>query len=161
MNVLLLLTPKSEVKYIRDTATFRSALEKMRIHGYTAIPVITKEGLYAGSVSEGDFLWYLIEKRHVEGGIPEDIRVKELIRPDFNPAVTADADRGTLIDRAEKQNFIPVTDDRGTFIGIVTRRTVIDRLCGGDQMRPNERIPAPNGYPRRIADTAISGQKTS
>ena len=51
MNVLMMLTPKSEVKYVLDTATLRSALEKLRIHGYTAIPVITKEGTYAGSVS--------------------------------------------------------------------------------------------------------------
>ena len=31
--------------------------------------------------------------------------------------------------RAEQQNFIPVTDDRGTFIGIVTRKTVIETFC--------------------------------
>ncbi|MBQ2921320.1 MAG: CBS domain-containing protein, partial [Oscillospiraceae bacterium] len=30
-----------------------------------------------------------------------------------------------LIERASKQNFIPVIDDRNTFIGIVTRRAII------------------------------------
>ena len=128
MNVLMMLTPKSEVKYILDTATVRSALEKLKIHGYTAIPVITKEGTYAGSVSEGDFLWFMV-KRQGEGMKDYGtMKVRELIRPDFIPAVTADVNTEELILRAEEQNFIPVTDDRGTFIGIVTRRTVIDKL---------------------------------
>ena len=128
MNVLMMLTPKSEVKYILDTATVRSAIQKLKIHGYTAIPVITKEGTYAGSVSEGDFLWYMVKH---QGEDPKDlggVKVKDLIRPAFIPAVTADVETEELILRAEEQNFIPVTDDRGTFIGIVTRRTVIDKL---------------------------------
>ena len=128
MNVLMMLTPKSEVKYILDTATIRSALEKIRIHGYSAIPVITKDGTYAGSVSEGDFLWYMV--KHQGEGLRDygTAKVREIIRPDFIPAVTADVGTEELILRAEEQNFIPVTDDRGTFIGIVTRRTVIDKL---------------------------------
>ena len=128
MNVLMMLTPKSEVKYILDTATIRSALEKIRIHGYSAIPVITKDGTYAGSVSEGDFLWYMV--KHQGEGLRDygTAKVREIIRPDFIPAVTADVGTEDLILRAEEQNFIPVTDDRGTFIGIVTRRMVIDKL---------------------------------
>ena len=38
-------------------------LEKMHAHGYTAIPVITRDGKYIGTVSEGDFLWYIILKK--------------------------------------------------------------------------------------------------
>lgn len=32
-----------------------SGLERMRIYGYTALPVIDEDGCYAGSVNEGDF----------------------------------------------------------------------------------------------------------
>ena len=43
---------------------------------------------------------------------------------------------GDLIGRAMEQNFVPVIDDQGHFIGIITRRDIIgycyDRLkeCG-------------------------------
>ena len=57
-------------------------------------------------------------------------RVRQIMRPDFIPAVTANVDTDTLIRRASEQNFIPVTDDRGTFIGIVTRKSVIGWLRG-------------------------------
>ena len=49
MNVLMLLTPKSEVRFLKDTATVRAALETMKHHGYTALPVVT--GLNAGHVA--------------------------------------------------------------------------------------------------------------
>ena len=59
MNIAYFLLPKSNVAYLYDDYTFRQGLEKMRYHGYTAIPVITRNGTYVGTVSEGDFLWQL------------------------------------------------------------------------------------------------------
>ena len=33
-----------------------------------------------------------------------------------------------LLDRAMRQSFIPVVDDRGAFVGIVTRQTIMRKL---------------------------------
>ena len=62
MNIIHLLKIKSDVAYIYESNTLRQGLEKMKRYGYTAIPVITKDGDYAGTVTEGDFLWHIIEK---------------------------------------------------------------------------------------------------
>ena len=43
MNVIMLLKHKDSLKYIYEDNTLRQGLEKMRAHGYTAIPVISKE----------------------------------------------------------------------------------------------------------------------
>ncbi len=43
MNIAYFLLPKNTVAYLYDDYTFRQGLEKMRYHGYTAIPVITRE----------------------------------------------------------------------------------------------------------------------
>ena len=131
MNVLMLLTPKSEVEYIIDTYTIRQGLEKIRANGYTAIPVITKEGLYVGSVSEGDFLWHIVDNGNENRAMKkcENYRISQILKPDRYPAVTVDVEMDVLIEKAAQQNFIPVTDDRGFFIGIVTRKTVIRALC--------------------------------
>lgn len=135
MNVLMLLKPKSEVAFLLDTYTMRQGLEKMRIHGYTAIPVISRDGLYVGTVSEGDFLWHIIHKSGDRGSDSCDMRkceeyhVREIIRESWNPAVTVDVTMEELFERAMNQNFIPVTDDRGYFIGIVTRKDIIARFA--------------------------------
>lgn len=141
MNVLMLLRPKSEVEYLTDNCTLRQGLEKMRVHGYTAIPVLSRDGLYMGSVSEGDFLRHIVSHADKITGIEccENYKIREIMRPDWIPAVTVNVSMETLITRAENQNYIPVTDDRGTFIGIVTRSTIIKTFCNAEN---SVRVPA-------------------
>lgn len=127
MNVLMLLRPKETVKYIFDTNTLRQGLEKMRVHRYTAIPVINGNGQYVGTVSEGDFLYYLLDLRNNPNitAEKEKHRVSDILRRDFNPAVRVDVEMDELLQRSLHQNFVPVVDDWGTFIGIVTRQDII------------------------------------
>ena len=46
MNILFFLTPKSEVAYIEDTYSLRQILEKMEVHKYSAIPILSESGGY-------------------------------------------------------------------------------------------------------------------
>ena len=61
MNILFLLRPKVTVAFLYHDNTLRQGLEKMRAHGYTALPVIERDGTYAGTVNEGDFLWHMVD----------------------------------------------------------------------------------------------------
>jgi CBS domain-containing protein len=130
MNIAYFIKTKSEVSYLYDDFTLRQALEKMRYHGYTAIPVLNSDNKYIGTVSEGDFLWYLIEdetdelyKINIQS--VEDTKIKDVLTFDKNPPVRITATMEELLTRAMDQNFIPVIDDRDYFIGIVTRRDII------------------------------------
>ena len=40
--------------------------------------------------------------------------------------VAADADMEDLVKKAMNQNFVPVVDDQNKFIGIITRRSIIE-----------------------------------
>ncbi len=131
MNIAFFLIPKHEVAYLYEDYTLRQGLEKMKHHGYTAIPVITREGRYAGTVSEGDFLWYLVQGEGNEPLTQIDVQDAENLSLANLPfrgnyqAVSATATIEELIDIAVTQNFVPVVDDLGSFIGIVTRRDII------------------------------------
>ena len=61
MNILFFLTPKSEVAYITEDFTIRQTLDKMKEHKYSSIPILTKDGKYVGTITEGDLLWTLEE----------------------------------------------------------------------------------------------------
>ena len=124
-TLISLLKHKNETSYLYDSDTLRQGLEKMRAHGYTALPVITKDGKYTGTVNEGDFLWHMIEREDACLKSQEKFYVRNLIRAHFNPAVNIDATMSTLLERAVNQNFVPVVDGRGCFIGIVTRKDII------------------------------------
>lgn len=125
MNILLFLTPKSQVAYLEDHYTVRSGLEKMLYHHYTAIPVISKDGLYVGTVTEGDFLRYIASSDSLEKKDMENIPITSIIRMGWNPPCNANESIENLMQKLMEQNFVPVVDDRGVFVGIVTRKSIL------------------------------------
>ena len=128
MNAAFFLIPKSQVATLEDDDTFRQGLEKMRYHGYTAIPVLTKQGKYVGTLSEGDLLWNLVDIGGASLEECEDLHIADILRPDRNPPVKITAKAEELLEQLMTHNFLPVTDDEGAFIGIVTRQRMIAYL---------------------------------
>ncbi|WP_342758849.1 CBS domain-containing protein [Kineothrix sedimenti] len=134
MNILFFLTPKKEVAYIYDDDTLRQTLEKMEHHRYTAIPVIDHmNGKYIGTITEGDLLWDMKERYDLTLKEAEDVPIHSIKRKRDNEPVEADADIEDLISKVMNQNFVPVIDGSQCFIGIITRKDVIQYLtekCG-------------------------------
>jgi CBS domain-containing protein len=128
VNVISLLTPKAQVTYLYDDYTIRQGLEKLRAHGYTAVPVLSRDGGYVGTVSEGDFLWCLVDRNDNSLRSQEKLPLRTVLRRDFNPAVSVRVTMDELVERAMAQSFIPVVDDRGALVGIVTRQTIMRKL---------------------------------
>ena len=136
MNILFFLTPKSEVAYIHDDESLRQVLEKMEYHKYSAVPIISRQGTYVGTITEGDLLWYI--KNQLDLNLQEARRI--LItnvprRSDYTP-VSIDSNMEDLLDKAMKQNFVPVLDDKKSFIGIVTRKDIMKYFA--DKMKKTE-----------------------
>lgn len=128
MNILFFLTPKSEVACVEENDSLRQVLEKMEFHGYTAVPLLSMEGKYIGTITEGDVLRKLKKENFPGLHDMEDISVMEVMRGRDNKAVHVDVDMKELLDRVKRQNFVPVVDDEKVFIGIVTRKDTIQYL---------------------------------
>lgn len=126
MNVAFFLTPKNEVVYENIEATMRQVMEKMEHHGYTAIPLIDKNGKYVGTLTEGDLLWKLKNTPDLNFKNTESIRVKNIERRVKHKSVTITSNIEELITLSVSQNFVPVTDDNGIFIGIIKRSDIIN-----------------------------------
>ncbi|CAM4200479.1 CBS domain-containing protein [Saccharibacillus endophyticus] len=137
MNIAFFLLPKHEVAFVTLDATLRQVIERMEHHQYTAIPIIDKEGQYAGTVTEGDILWHM---KRSEGRITFEnasrFMLKELPLRMNNKPVSIESDMADLINLSKTQNFVPVVDDRGRFIGIVRRSQIIE-YCAGFVPRQN------------------------
>ena len=123
MNVLFFLKPKQEVCVLHKNYTLRQGIEKMRQYGFAAVPVIDDEGQYCGTVTEGDLLRQVLQ--HENKAEWEQIPLREAMRTDVKKPVNVMADMDELLSVAVTQNFVPVVDDRGMFIGIVTRQDII------------------------------------
>ena len=113
MNIIFLLKPKSVVAHLSAKSSIRQGL-----------------GCYVGCVTEGDFLWYLVDRgSSTDIKECEDARVIDIINKERTRPVKINATIDELLEIAVEQNFAPVVDDRGVFVGIVTRSDVIKYLA--------------------------------
>ncbi len=126
MNIAFFLTPKNEVVYENLEATMRQVMEKMEHHGYTAIPLIDREGKYVGTLTEGDLLWKLKNTPDLNFKNTESVKVRHIERRINHKSVSITSNIEELITLAVSQNFVPVTDDDGIFIGIIKRSDIIN-----------------------------------
>ena len=107
---------------MEETDTLRQALEKMEHHGYAAVPLLSTEGKYLGTLTDGDVLWGLKELNFPSLYQMEEIPVMQVNRSRDNKPVHVDVDMEGLLEKVSAQNFVPVIDDEKVFIGIITRR---------------------------------------
>lgn len=126
MNILFFLKPKSEVAYIYDDCTLRQVLETMEYHKYASIPMLNREGEFIGTITEGDLLWGIKDYKNLNIKGAETVFIRDFPRKAEFDVVAADADMEDLVKKAMNQNFVPVVDDQNKFIGIITRKSIIE-----------------------------------
>ncbi|MGG7076439.1 CBS domain-containing protein [Clostridium sardiniense] len=126
MNIAFFLTPKNEVVCESLESTMRQVMERMEHHGYTAIPLIDKHGRYVSTLTEGDLLWKLKNTPDLNFKNTECVKVKDIKTRRTHKSVSINADIESLISLAVNQNFVPVVDDEGIFIGIIKRSDIIN-----------------------------------
>ena len=123
-------------QFVNADSTVRQALEKMESSGYTALPILNKRGEYRGTLSEGDVLWAMKNLCNMDLKQAESHRIMEISRRKDNIPVRVTTSMRDLVERAIGQNFVPVVDDKDTFIGLVTRKAIVsycmDRLFPED-----------------------------
>ena len=148
MNIAYFLTPRQDVISLYDDNTLRKGLDTMRSSGYSSMQVTTRDNIYVGVVSVADFLWFLVPDsadefgnvsvRTIDGGFIRDIMDRKSYPP---VSVTSSVEE--LMDRIMEHNFVPVVDGRNSFMGIVTRHSVMEYFQKRD-----------NGIAERIASAS-------
>ena len=124
-NILFFLMPKAMCAFLYDDYTVRQALEKMESAGYAALPILNRRGEYRGTLTEGDVLWAMKNMCYMDMRQAEAHRIMEISRRKDNVPVKVTTSMHDLVERASTQNFVPVVDDKDTFIGIITRSAII------------------------------------
>ena len=143
MNIAGMLLPRSKVAFLYDDFTLRQVLEKMRYHGYTTIPVITRENRYCGTVSEGDLLWYFMDVGQIDFVKCQEVRLRDVIRLKQDPPIPINMSVKEAMELLVNHSFLPVVDDRDSFVGILTRNAILKKLAASgafeDRMSNNSR----------------------
>jgi len=125
LNVIFFLLPKEDVEYIYEDEKLGDVLDKMEENRHTAIPILKRSGEYLGTLTEGDLLWAIKNKYQMDFRNSLSLPIADVPRYSKNTAIKISTDIQELFAKSIEQNFVPVEDDRGMFIGIVTRRNII------------------------------------
>ena len=128
MNILLFLTPKQEVTLLYEDYTIGQALRSIENGGHPAVPIIRRTGEYVGTITVGDLLWYM-RNNDLTFAEAERLPLSNVPHSRDNRPLLASMDLTDLLENSMVQNFAPVVDDRGMFIGIITRKRVLSHLC--------------------------------
>ena len=126
MNIFSILLPKHTITYLNGEDTVEQGIVFLLNSGYTAVPVIDDGGTYLGTISEGDFLKVVMQKEKEE---LKDIKVKELVKFDLDSIVLNTVKKQEIMEKILDKNFVSMLDDRSCFIGIITRRNIIQATC--------------------------------
>jgi CBS domain-containing protein len=126
MNIASFLTPKKDVVFQKETSTMRQAMERMEYHRYSAIPIISEDGGYVGTLTEGDLLWKLKNTPDLDFNSSSKLLISGIPRKVVNQPVHINCNMEDLLSTASRQNFVPVVDDNNKFIGIIKRSDIIN-----------------------------------
>jgi CBS domain-containing protein len=126
VDIKSFLYPKNEVSYIMTSSNMKEALDTLEACQYTAIPILDDNGVYIGTLSEGDLLW----KLKATPGLGFDnlheipvVSIKKRMKIEY---VAIGADLDDMLALAADQNFVPVVDDDRVFLGIIRRKDIIE-----------------------------------
>ena len=125
MNIFGILIPKQMLTYLYADDTLDIAVNELMDSGYTAVPVIDREGVYLGVVSEGDFLKKVMECGRDKLG---EHNVEEIISKDKEAFIINTVSKEEIMEKILERNFLSIVDDRKCFVGIITRKSIIKYL---------------------------------
>ena len=127
LNILFCLTPKSEVDIIYDDASLFKAMQIFEKNNYYVLPLISKKGRYVGTLTTSDILGCIKENFDLSVKASADFPVRNVKRIREYKAVNGGtATMEDIVQVATDQNFVPVVDDDYNFIGIITRKSLLN-----------------------------------
>lgn len=120
MNVITVMTLKKSSDYLSADHTLKTAADRLHDAG-GALPVVSVTGEYLGIVDERMLMWAL------KSGETEPDSLLVEISDGFDLLKTgAEAECSEIAGLVGRYGILPVTDDRGMFIGTIDAR----RLAG-------------------------------
>ncbi|MGM0875288.1 MAG: CBS domain-containing protein [Bacillota bacterium] len=90
--------------------------------------MLDKDGHYLGTLTEGDLLWKLKNSESLDFQHTHKVMLRDIPHHTKSEPITVNSEIEDIVNTSLYQNFVPVIDDFGVFIGIIRRREMIELL---------------------------------
>lgn len=120
------ITPAEELAIFIDSHNADHVMLLLVSNGLSRVPVITKDKLYVGTISMADIASFQRE----EGLSERQLATSDIALMTSSKLATVrpDADLTEIMHKLVDAAFLPVVEESGLFVGIITRKTILKAL---------------------------------
>lgn len=127
MSIKDLMIPSERVAHVQVGNSLEHALLVLTKSGYTAIPVLDPHYRLRGLISTPIIMDSILGLKRIEFELLETKRVQEVMNTKL-PRIDIHSTLQSSLDLLVDHPFLCIEDDSGKFEGILTRRTVLQKL---------------------------------
>ena len=117
------LTPADQLAVLVDTHNADHAILLLSNMTYSRVPVVTADHHYVGTISLTDILNY-----QAQHGLAESVfQQTDIVHMTRKTGLTVKPDytMTEVLHKLVDESFLPVVDDEGIFVGIITRKSIL------------------------------------
>lgn len=126
-------TPKNKVDYIYSDLSIGEAIKILEKRRYQMVPVVERGSFrYLYSLSSSDILRKIVGEDKVKEVLEEPVSncpIRRLVL-----AAPASTPIEEIFDLSANQNYVPLVDEKGAFVGILTRKAFLYYLQSKGQV---------------------------
>ncbi|MGT2928951.1 cyclic-di-AMP-binding protein CbpB [Streptococcus dentasini] len=120
------LTPAEDLALVMSNHKAGHVMLLLTRNGYSRIPVMSTDKRYMGTISMSDILSYQSQKALTDQALAE-IEVIEMLNHKIE-ILSDPTDLTEILHKVVDFPFLPVVDDQGIFLGIITRKKVLKSI---------------------------------
>ncbi len=129
MKAKELVTNKKKITYVYGDSTLEEAIKAFAKSSYSMIPVLERvSDRYLYSITATDVLNWMAAGHSLEEAEKTPLSALSLTR--LIASCQENAEVSSIADLVANQNYVPLVDEKGVFVGLVTRKSLIFRLLG-------------------------------
>lgn len=120
------LSPAKDLAIFIDSHNAEHVMLVMSSTGFSRVPVISKEGHYQGTIAISDILRYQGEYGLTSEQIAQ-VDIGLMVNKRI-PTVSDMADLTEIMHKLVDTSFLPVLDQQGVLLGIITRKAILKAI---------------------------------
>lgn len=133
MTFIQLLTPKAQTGWVYNDYSIYQVFEKMKEYPYSALPIVDSDGFFRGIITEKDLISLMKKHETINEEDLKSIKIEECKRTKERKAISCFESFDNLVNLLLDQNFVPIVDGRGAYMGLITRKSLISFLYKKDK----------------------------
>jgi CBS domain-containing protein len=126
-EIRTLILPKEKIITVDPNWTLERAMLKLIRSGYTSVPVINADNQVEGLIDKTLILDFMSENQNIKYNDLPKFYVYQAMNKNYM-GIWANTPLSFALELMIERSYVPIIDEKNTFIGILTRQSVLQLI---------------------------------